>query len=702
MIDDLNTILNEAVPRWAKLTGTKLGTDRYVFRIGSDSQFQEYALKTYIDDLNEARQRDTSGGVAIMLLRGLFEAYVTELAFGGRALLFEHERVEQKLGPLRTFHASIHQEPCQASVTDFLSELRTAATHYGYDLQKLKKLLSDEMELAKLRLSALRSIEKLKVHQFSQGDPDSIPLQYNKQIFEFYNINSFIHALRQQWVSGITLTIICDPSVYFSYFCLGMRNGDIVTVLTDFDEGAHPEHKRMSRRPDRLLERRAEEHWFPYRLLKSKDADPVESTTLVPLNTSAVPIEEVSNLEPEEFIWLILLFDLIKVRYGENAMDHVVPQLSYTGEMVITPHVLIEATNALVQSGKYQPLILPILTVDTATSEAADTRKSVGHNAWMEERYACRVPDAVLDIVGDQKALELSEQTETPLSKDADDNPDLPDLPELRRQPNTLIWDRKDLRKEPIHLSSLDPTYFGTRDQIQRNRAWVARRNLMKVVQRYATADFVAKKQQILSWYRARLERNMPRLLEAVARGMLLAPTWEYKSHANPGNPFPWNDSIIEKPECNILQQKSADRFNKAFPGEYLGLSGVLFGEKMWPESKCYLDKETRATVFSIFSPDNPKALAVLLGIKESKLPWPLQHWTTREPYTGNHILDRIDPQDSLLDNPWRHLDLHVKIVLCKREFAKLCKQHNVVRTIEVVDSKPAAKHTSRNRDRRF
>jgi hypothetical protein len=53
----LNEILNEAIPQWAKLTATKLGTNSYTFTIGSDSEFQSYDLKKYIDDLNEARSR---------------------------------------------------------------------------------------------------------------------------------------------------------------------------------------------------------------------------------------------------------------------------------------------------------------------------------------------------------------------------------------------------------------------------------------------------------------------------------------------------------------------------------------------------------------------------------------------------------------------------------------------------------------------
>jgi hypothetical protein len=66
------------------------------------------------------------------------------------------------------------------------------------------------------------------------------------------------------------------------------------------------------------------------------------------------------------------------------------------------------------------------------------------------------------------------------------------------------------------------------------------------------------------------------------------------------------------------------------------------------------------------------------MGIPEKKLPWPLQHWTTREPYTGNSILSRIDPQDSRLDNPWRHLELRLTIALSKRAYNRIRKDHGL------------------------
>lgn len=675
MSSDLNQILNAAIPRWAELTDTQLGEEAaYTFTIGSDSEFQGYDLRKYIEDLNESRSLDMSGTTAILLLRGLFEAYVEEKSFKVHALLYNPKEVEASVGKLRDFHALISQPTCEEAATAFKETLRAAAVHYGYDLGKIAKHLADERALGQLRLSARRSLDKLVTHQFSQGPRDSRTLQYNREIFEFTSINSFLHALRRQMVSGITLALIRASNkggdVYKSYFVLGLRNGETITVLTDFEEGDHPEYHNMTRRPDRRLDERARQHWFPYRLL---DLDPIkhkqlkDKTALVRLEAKATPIEEITNLEPPEFVWLILLFNLVAERFDRD--DYKTPDLSYTGEMVVTPHALVPADSAIVLAGHYKPLVLPKLTVADATPDLADNHKPVGHNAWLEDRYRDRVPEILLDVVGDRKAIEVGKQ----VGKLLPGKVKAEKLPAMRRQPGVITWGGQDYRVAPLEPQALDPTYFGTQKDIERNRAWYARANLIKAVQRFASAEFVAKHQMILSWYRKRIERNMAFIWKAVAHGELTAPITTWDSDAN--HDFPSEDKLRWK-EANIVQQKQAPKYNPF----YSSRETVQFGG--WNHdlniNVCAIEPPTRATVFTIISPDNPRALALLMGIPERKLPWPLQHWSTHEPYTGNCILDRIDPQDSRLDDPWRHLELRITITLSKRAYNRVRKEHGL------------------------
>jgi len=143
-VDALNEILNEAIPRWAKLTGTKLGTNAFSFTVGSNSEFQSWDLQKYVKDLNESRALDITGTTAILLLRGLFEGYVKEKSFSVHALLYVPDKIEKTMAALRSFHELITRPPCEEAVTAFRETVREVAVHYGYDLGKLKKYLDDE------------------------------------------------------------------------------------------------------------------------------------------------------------------------------------------------------------------------------------------------------------------------------------------------------------------------------------------------------------------------------------------------------------------------------------------------------------------------------------------------------------------------------------------------------------------------------
>lgn len=687
MSNTLNEILNEALPRWAELTGTKLGSNTYTVRLGSDSKFQDYDLKKHLDDLNDARSLDPSGTTAILLLRGLFEAYVQERWFSAHAMLFAPGEVEVPLSGMRAFHALITQTPCEEAAAEFREAVRAAAGHYGYDLERLGKHLVDEWALGELRLGAARSLEALTVHQFSQGAPDPRAPQYNREIFEFTNINSFVGALHQQRVSGLTLALIRDSQDarggYKAFFVLGLRNGENITVLTDHDEGVHPEYHNMTRRPERQLEARARCHWFPYRLL---DQDPVKrprkKTALVPMDARAIPIAVVSELEPSEFVWLTLLFGLITEKYGGAFRTEA---LTYTGEMVVEPYALIGTSSALVASGQYPPLVLPRLTPETTTCEAADTKIPVGHNAWMEDRYRHRVPEILLNVIGDRAALAAGKQVSKMLLGAVGGDP----LPPQRTQPNTFGWG-PDHRKTALLVRSLDPTAFGTRPQIARNRAWAARLNMMQAIQKLAVEEFTKKQALVLRWYRERVARNMSLIWGAVARGELLAPVLRWESEI--GHGFPSHDSQVWT-ESNILRQKTAKHRRDAFPGGTPRNVGVEIGT--WDTERrcvtCGKDPSRRASVFTIIKPDNPRALALLCGIPERRLPWPLQHWWTSEPYIGNPILDRVDPQDWKLDNPWRHLELCICISLCKRAHLRLRREYGVKSSQEAVQEEDDA-----------
>ena len=231
-----------------------------------------------------------------------------------------------------------------------------------------------------------------------------------------------------------------------------------------------------------------------------------------------------------------------------------------------------------------------------------------------------------------------------------------------------------DYRLEPLDPMALDPTYFGTAAGHRANPRLVRAREPHqgraaardRRVRREAQDDLVVVPQA------HRAEHGLH--LEGRRAGKLVAPTTSWKSDDDHG--FPSEDELRWK-KGNILQPETGAQVQPVLHRTRGGASSAA-GTTIATTTCARSIRRPAQRCSRSSRPDNPRALALLMGIPEKKLPWPLQHWTTREPYTGNSILDRIDPQDSRLDDPWRHLDLRLSIALSKRAYNRLRKEHGL------------------------
>jgi hypothetical protein len=547
-----------------------------------------------------------------------------------------------------------------AEVEHFREIVLEAVAHYGVDADDDFQAWLDDTTLATLRRDALLSLNKLKVHQFSQGEGSEGNLKFNAHVYEFWNMNSLLRALRDQGMSGITLCLIRDPLVMASFFCFAIKNGSNITILTDSPDSPHPDFKKMTRRPDRDLARRAALNWFPYSLLDlevSEDGKHLYEkarTGLVPINSSAIALTAFSDLHPATVVWATLVFELINAKYG-GVTPYLLPDLSYTGEMVRVPTALVGEHGALVVDGHYKPLDLAPLSredMQDVQALAGFGRSSTGFNQWMIDRYQDQVPEAVFNTVGQHEADALLGTIETG---------------DLTPRPNPDMWRDKNPLVH-LQLDSLDPVAFGTKESLEKDRAWVARKNQVEVIQRLAEEEFLRERENVLEWYREHVRANRYALIAAVTRGEFVT-----ESYTNFGFTSPWEAK--RKNILSIKERKNHQWYDKedpfpswVYPDVILSNRDVYTGGAWY----CFDKPDVRATIFGAFFPDCPEALADLCGCGVGDLPWALQHWFKDEPYVGNPILQRVDHAEWSLNNPWRPkshkgLNLSVAIAFSKR-----------------------------------
>ena len=91
------------------------------------------------------------------------------------------------------------------------------------------------------------------------------------------------------------------------------------------------------------------------------------------------------------------------------------------------------------------------------------------HNEWLEKKFAGKVPERVLNLVGDK---------------------DLPVLPGEKETDMFFDTDRD-------RFKGLSPVEFGTQKQLIRDALWMARYNQAKMIKYLAEQEFEKKKNSV-------------------------------------------------------------------------------------------------------------------------------------------------------------------------------------------------------------
>lgn len=622
-----------------------------------------------IELLNTSREKDASGVTTFMLVRGLVDHYLDETVFSARRVILEPHSFDQDIANIKDLLAVVEHEKALEVVDEFRHMVRQMGRLLlCRDEVALNAFLGDKWALASIRMASLNSFDKLRAFQFTQGEPDTTSMLVNPTIYEFWNINSLIKTLSAQQVQGVTMCLIRDPEqVFASYFVFAIRNGENLTVLTDKSPVPHPDYWRVTRKPDRSFQRRMEQHWFPYSLLDLEERVdengnfvefiPPTTRTLVSYQTSAIMRGKVGELAPEEFVWAGLVMERIRDEYGKK--DKQLPELSYTTEMIVRPNVLVSTESRLMTTGLYKPLDLEPLDAGSITKSVMELQVQDSHrfNQWMEERYLKDVPSDVLNVIGCDQ------------------------LSDIRNKAVLVFLDKEDrdrmefFKRTPNWFSTLSPVEFGSKEEIDKDRIWIARKNAVRYIEHFAQKEFEEKRGEVHQWYSERVLANSDFILEHVAKESLDLPMPDW-FNAGGFNPSAKRSMWIYDAEEHGAHTYEEDLWDH-------GATGVTVfkghGQNKARKRPCFIKKEINGSYLVSIKPNSPEALAILAGVTVDELPIFLRHWCSDEPYVGNSILDRLDPLDGRDVNPWiKGFTGRVIVYLSKRGWGELRKGYGL------------------------
>lgn len=682
---EFETPTEEALELWQQLIGIR--AEDNAGTIGS------WRMYDTLKALQEAFEIDTSEITATLLLRHFLRTFMANREYSLQDLIEASGTVEADVNKTKRLIEILNRPEVAEHTKRFMEAIKVGLQHYGVEEREdVTKLVENAESLGILRRDALRSIQKLKVDQFFDGQSEEIGTKpvYHPMVHQWWNINSMLEAAFHM-PSGVSLNLIRDHNNYHSFFCFLIKNGHNIFVLSDAPQWTHPLQPNQSRRPDREMDERISKHWFPYSVMNlTVDEDgrlnfaKSDSKALVLHQEEALPIKPISELPPGELVWTLMMFDLIVDRFWKKGFK--AHALSYTGEMVLVQDKLeLAAYKAGLPTIGYQPInVAPLTVQEVAEATEADGigRKGEQRLKWLEERFRHRISDELLNAIASPDKLVFIEGDG-----------------KVNERPSTEVealdyFKKREFQNRTKKLQSLDATSFGNRDNLLGNRMFIARVNYIEQIDRLAREEYEKRKADVLKWYTTAVQRNRAVIMKMAGCGLI----WVKDNNGIGGRIGPqvrlgmskFKDIEGLPNAIRSLTMLVPAKKNRQSDQSMLGTVNVAPYDE-YAGRECVIT-HTKPSYGVIFSPTNAFELALLAGVKVSQLPDVLQHYEISTPYTGNHLLDRIDPLEWALKNPWQDLNLQVSVPLSKRGLAKIVKDAQLPPDLEeyVIKNVPA------------
>lgn len=656
-MSELHDKLQLALKMWLKLTGYKK----------KGKTLRDWDVRMTVEELQESLELDDTGVTTAMVLRSLLEQSKKCNEFTLHDIYHRDPEFMRTIRLTHKLHKQLALPEIDENVESFNTTLREAIQHYD-GKPEAYEYAANKAWIGMLRRDVLRSMKDLQTYQFLRAPSQTATAGYNKWILAFMNVNSLVEAVAHQPEYGVSLCMIRDNyDELFNYFVFACWNGGTLTVLTDRPVFSHPGQKRMTRRPDRQLEKRWGEHHFPYELLdlqgEGRSLHVGRQEGLVHYDMQACRIKQLNELSADSFLWTIMMFGKIEEAYFARNLQ--VEEQAYTSEMV---QQAVPTGTSLIQMGGYQPLVLPKLgKVDVTCEKLLDQWETqpTRENAALERDFAPRVPDELLNLLQDERGKLLLTDAGSAAKK-------LVGKLVAKKRSSFDDEDGESL------LMPLVPTEFGTPAELRAAQVWAARYNQSQAINLLVKADYEQNHLKVMKWFCRAVKDNDEYLLDAAARLDLTVDSFRPRGH-NEEATFTRRtvDDLLVPDQLNLLKH-IAHHDGGAFGLKYIRYQGREmplasldggYDKRFRHRHTCYIN-DGLATLYFEFIAAIPHEISLLTGVPVADLPMQLRdYYSTYEPYGGNCILDKLDPLDWVVKNPWRKLPIAVRVFLSKSAF---------------------------------
>lgn len=667
-----------AIELWEKMTGTKVDSRSFSGTIGQT--FSIYSANKRIQQARELGD-DTS---LTLVIRHLLDEYALNVSFSFSlaeildGVADEFETIFEPAQELKTF---LDTDGIRAPQQAFFDECCLALSFYREQAMvdfsgRTREMI--ERQSGMIALDAINDLDKLtKLTMFDgQPDEDANP-KVNHLIFAFDNLEELIdHGA--QIPNGFSLCAIVSPHISDSYFVLVIRNGGHVTIVTDKGNYTHPlQQERMRSRNDRYNLDRIENSRFPYDLLNIEWSDNGRRAEagktgqgIMESDTGFRVLATLKDLDDWDLLWFHFFIQQCQQRYF---VDRVREPVMATGSMIRLTHRWAGEDRFPVPSTQvieFDARSSKELSTEFMHTLEPDWENRANPNVWMEKRFADQVPEDALYIPpsafkhGDELVKLTVDKNGTRVSKE---------------DATGLAWyDREKLN--PINIRPLDLHSLDTRERVIRDAHFMARHNQTMVIKELVNVDYEARQKEVMQWFNKAVVKNLPNFIDdllSLNHEAFYIDSAEFDKHVSDlsqrgGGVFSQINTrsggrrrdIMVSYEPVAKQRIISRESEERFPDTRNELDLVDYIEGCY---RCYLDSDDPAQLFLRLHVATVADIMKLTGLSMDEIP-PELHSRGLRVYTGNSILDRIDPL-ATLDNPWDKLPLRFCLPVSLKSF---------------------------------
>jgi len=659
--------LQEKLDLWVQITSVNPLEDKKKYTIHLDGRLSDYDIKKMNDRITETLQDDETGMFAEAYLSSYLKQFLEQKKLSLLELV-NNKELSAFVDDVKRLHDSLIDTDADSII---LNEAKKAMNFYGLPCDSLNTI-----DVIELRTSALRCINgKLQLLQFSSGNKKADSFKLSKDIYMFDNLDSLILCSAKGNLNGVTLGYIRDKEeLTASFFAFIIKNGDNLYLLTDMPKYAHPVQKGMIRCPGRDMSNRINSNWFPYDTVANIDIGDLWGSgrygtketkdglsTVINESSPYAVIGNIESLSQCEAFWFVMMASLIKKKFYEENLPML--PISYTRSM-ITSIMLEKTENALIVQNSLPSFELKEVEDIKETQDLEYEIKNeeyIGMYDYLAERYADKVDKSILNVISNTDKSKLIEDT----------------------------YYKKSFGKKECYMRSLDlDNQAGTKEQIEYNLKWIARYNYANAIREEMEKDVEEKTPMLYDTIKGYITPRLEDIIKMHLNNELVG--YKTKSH--------YFENILIDEKTPISKTLEFNKWYDNYTRYRYGYGIPRNANKA--DMKCHFTGKSAGVVITV-KPRTAEELALVCGISIEELPEELQCYDRKtRKYTGNSILNNIDPFLSILEDEFNTLDFDIVIILSKKKYLEFCTLAGV-EAVKFWQNEHPICHTSSKSDRK-